>query len=59
MLLSSRRMTFASLPEPLEALLGHSTISVTMRYARTNQEAKVRAVEKVAGSSDKTVTMTF
>jgi site-specific recombinase XerD len=37
-------------------LLGHSTITVTMRYAHTNQETKARAV-KSATRSDKPVTV--
>jgi integrase len=35
----------------LEELLGHSTITVTMRYAHTNDEAKAKAVSAVSGDS--------
>jgi len=41
----------------VKELLGHSTIVVTMRYAHTNDEAKVKAVKSVGGS-DRVVTMT-
>jgi integrase len=41
----------------VKELLGHSTITVTMRYAHTNQEAKERAV-KSASSRYKVVTVT-
>ena len=40
----------------VKELLGHSTIVVTMRYAHTNDEAKVNAVKSVTGS-DRIVTM--
>jgi integrase len=40
----------------VKELLGHSTILVTMRYAHTNEEAKIKAVQSL--SSDKVVTVT-
>jgi integrase len=40
----------------VKELLGHSTIVVTMRYAHTNDEAKVNAVKTI--NSDRVVTMT-
>lgn len=40
----------------VKELLGHSTIVVTMRYAHTNDEAKVKAVKSVGGS-DRVVTV--
>jgi integrase len=40
----------------VKELLGHSTITTTMRYAHTNQETKARAV-KSATRSDKPVTV--
>jgi integrase len=40
----------------IKELLGHSSISVTMRYAHTNREAKVRAVNLLGRGSDKMVT---
>ncbi len=40
----------------VKELLGHSTIVVTMRYAHTNDEAKLKAVRAIC--SDKVVTMT-
>ena len=40
----------------VKELLGHSIIVVTMRYAHTSEEAKVRAVQAV-GSSAKPVTV--
>jgi integrase len=39
----------------VKELLGHSTIVVTMRYAHTNDEAKIKAVKGIR--SDKVVTM--
>ena len=36
----------------VKELLGHSSICVTMRYARTNIESKRAAVEKIAGFGD-------
>jgi site-specific recombinase XerD len=36
-------------------LLGHSNISVTMRYAHTNDDAKRRAVERIGSNGDKIV----
>jgi len=38
-------------------LLGHSSISVTMRYAHTNFESKRAAVEKLDGFGDNLVTV--
>jgi integrase len=40
----------------VKELMGHSTITVTMRYAHTNQETKERAVKSASGS-DKPVTV--
>ena len=40
----------------VKELLGHANISVTMRYAHSNDEAKRRAVERL-GSGDKVVTV--
>jgi integrase len=40
----------------VKELLGHSTITVTMRYAHTNREMKERAVKSASGS-DKPVTV--
>ena len=42
----------------VKELLGHSSVSVTMRYAHTNREAKLQAVRMLHRSSDKVVTMT-
>lgn len=39
----------------VKELLGHSNISVTMRYAHSNQETKRNAVQKITSSSDKVV----
>jgi hypothetical protein len=41
----------------VKELLGHSIISVTMRYAHTNIESKRAAVEKLDGFSDNLVTV--
>jgi site-specific recombinase XerD len=41
----------------VKELLGHSSVSVTMRYAHTNHEAKKRAVELIAGNGAKLVTL--
>jgi integrase len=41
----------------VKELLGHSDIKTTMRYAHTNREAKISAVRRLGGSSDKTVTI--
>ena len=40
----------------VKELLGHSTITVTMRYAHSNDETKARAVARL-GTSDKVVTI--
>ncbi len=40
----------------VKELLGHANISVTMRYAHSNDETKRRAVERL-GTSDKIVTI--
>ena len=40
----------------VKELLGHSTITTTMRYAHSNHDAKARAVAKLP-TSDKTVTV--
>ena len=40
----------------VKELLGHANITVTMRYAHSNDEAKRRAVERL-GSGDKVVTV--
>jgi integrase len=37
-------------------LLGHANISVTLRYAHSNDDAKRRAVERLNSGSDKVVT---
>jgi len=51
----------------VKELLGHSAIAVTMRYAHSNRDAKVRAVELLSHrreesarglGSDNVVTMT-
>ena len=41
----------------VKELLGHSSVSVTMSYARTNREAKKRAVGLVPGNGAKLVTL--
>jgi integrase len=41
----------------VKELLGHSSISVTMRYAHTNIESKRAAVEKLHGFGDNLVTV--
>ena len=41
----------------VKELLGHSSISVTMRYAHTNIEGKRVAVEKLDGFGDNLVTV--
>jgi integrase len=41
----------------VKELLGHSSISVTMRYAHTNIESKRAAVEKLDGFGDNLVTV--
>jgi hypothetical protein len=52
------RHTFASrLVVTVRELLGHSGISVTMRYAHTNIESKRAAVEKLYGFGDNLVTV--
>jgi integrase len=45
-LLSSASQTARGYPTVKE-LLGHSTITTTMRYAHTNHDAKARAVAKL------------
>ena len=39
----------------VKELLGHSNISVTMRYAHSNQETKRNAVQRITSSSDRVV----
>lgn len=41
----------------VKELLGHSSVSVTMRYAHTNHDAKERAVQLLDENSDKIVTI--
>jgi integrase len=41
----------------VKELLGHSSVSVTMRYAHTNRDAKERAVGLIAGNGAKMVTL--
>jgi integrase len=41
----------------VKELLGHSSVSVTMRYAHTNRDAKRRAVGLIAGNGAKLVTL--
>ena len=41
----------------VKELLGHSSISVTMRYAHTNFDSKRSAVEKLDGFGDNLVTV--
>ena len=41
----------------VKELLGHSSISVTMRYAHTNIESKRAAVERLDGFGDNLVTV--
>ena len=41
----------------VKELLGHSSISVTMRYAHTNFDSKRAAVEKLDGFGDNLVTV--
>jgi integrase len=41
----------------VKELLGHSNISVTMRYAHSNQETKRNAVQRITSSSDRVVTI--
>lgn len=39
----------------VKELLGHSSVTTTMRYAHSNDDAKRRAVSKLTGTSDKIV----
>jgi site-specific recombinase XerD len=41
----------------VKELLGHSSLSVTMRYAHTNFDSKRAAVEKLNGFGDNLVTV--
>lgn len=41
----------------VKELLGHSTVTVTMRYAHTNFDSKQEAVQKLAPRCDNLVTM--
>ena len=41
----------------VKELLGHSSISVTMRYAHTNIDSKRAAVERLDGFGDNLVTV--
>jgi len=41
----------------VKELLGHSDIKMTMRYAHTNRDEKIRAVKRLGESSDKVVTI--
>jgi hypothetical protein len=41
----------------VKELLGHSSVSATMRYAHTNRDAKKRAVGLIAGNRAKLVTL--
>lgn len=41
----------------VQELLGHSTVTVTMRYTHTNLESKRAAVEKLGGFGDNLVTV--
>jgi integrase len=41
----------------VKELLGHSSVSVTMRYAHTNRDAKKRAVGLIVGNGAKLVTL--
>lgn len=41
----------------VQQLLGHSTVTVTMRYTHTNLDSKRAAVEKLAPQCDKSVTV--
>ena len=41
----------------VQQLLGHSTVTVTMRYTHTNLDSKRAAVEKLAGFGDNLVTV--
>jgi len=40
----------------VQQLLGHSTVTVTMRYTHTNLDAKRNAMQKLEGFSDNLVT---
>jgi hypothetical protein len=41
---------------PVKELLGHSSVSVTMRYVHTNRDAKTRVLGLIAGNGAKLVT---
>jgi integrase len=41
----------------VQQLLGHSTVTVTMRYTHTNLASKKSAIEKLPGHCDKSVTV--
>jgi hypothetical protein len=54
--ITSKEARVPSSPMPVQELLWHSTVIMTMRYSHTNLEAKVKAVNSIC--SDKVVTMT-
>lgn len=47
----------AGTPSLAFSFRGHADIKTTMRYAHTNREAQTKAVGRLGGSSDKTVTL--